>query len=120
MPTDSGAATAIDPSIFRAYDIRGVVGKSLTAETVTLIGRAIGSEALQRGRNTVVVGRDGRLSGPMLSQALIEGITSTGCDVKDIGCVPTPVLYFATYYLDTHTGVVVTGSHNPPDYNGLK
>ena len=111
---------AIDPSIFRAYDIRGVVNQTLTAGAVELIGRAIGSEALQRGRDTVVVGRDGRLSGPDLSAALIAGITSTGCDVKDIGCVPTPVLYFATYILDTGSGVIVTGSHNPPDYNGLK
>ncbi|MEN8204609.1 MAG: phosphomannomutase/phosphoglucomutase [Pseudomonadota bacterium] len=110
----------IDASIFRAYDIRGVVDQSLTINTVRLIGCAIGSEALQRGRNTIVVGRDGRLSGPSLSEALIAGITSTGCDVKYIGCVPTPVLYFATYYLDTQSGVVVTGSHNPPDYNGLK
>ncbi len=110
----------IDPSIFRAYDIRGVVEQTLTTQAVRLIGRAIGSEALQRGRDTVVVGRDGRLSGPSLSEALIAGITSTGCDVKDIGVVPTGVLYFATYYLDTQTGVVVTGSHNPPDYNGLK
>jgi len=110
----------IDASIFRAYDIRGVVDQTLTQSAVTRIGRAIGSEALQRGRNTVVVGRDGRLSGPDLSAALIEGIISTGCDVKDIGCVPTPVLYFATHYLDTQNGVVVTGSHNPPDYNGLK
>jgi phosphomannomutase/phosphoglucomutase len=111
---------SIDASIFRAYDIRGVVDKSLTAGVVKLIGNAIGSETLQRGRDTVVVGRDGRLSGPMLSEALIEGITETGCNVKDIGCVPTPVLYFATHYLDTQSGVVVTGSHNPPDYNGLK
>ncbi|MCG6899006.1 MAG: phosphomannomutase/phosphoglucomutase [Gammaproteobacteria bacterium] len=111
---------AIDPAIFRAYDIRGVVDQSLTIAAVRLIGRAIGSEALQRGRDSVVVGRDGRLSGPSLSEALIAGIVSTGCNVKDIGCVPTPVLYFATYYLDTQTGVVVTGSHNPPDYNGLK
>ena len=110
----------IDASIFRAYDIRGGVYQTLTQSAVTRIGRAIGSEALQRGRNTVVVGRDGRLSGPELSAALIEGIISTGCDVKDIGCVPTPVLYFATHYLDTQNGVVVTGSHNPPDYNGLK
>jgi len=113
-------AAPIDPSIFRAYDIRGVVDQTLTTGTVRQIGRAIGSEALQRGRNTVVVARDGRLSGPSLSQALVEGIISTGCDVRDIGCVPTPVLYFATYYLDTQTGVMVTGSHNPPDYNGLK
>jgi len=110
----------IDPSIFRAYDIRGIVDRTLTAQAVELVGRAIGSEALQRGRNTVVVGRDGRLSGPILASALIRGIISTGCDVKDVGRVPTPVLYFATYYLDTQTGVIVTGSHNPPDYNGLK
>jgi phosphomannomutase/phosphoglucomutase len=110
----------IDTSIFRAYDIRGVVNKTLTTDTVRLIGRAIGSEALQRGRDTIVVGRDGRLSGPELSEALIEGIIATGCNVKDIGCVPTPVVYFATYSLDTQSGVVVTGSHNPPDYNGLK
>jgi phosphomannomutase/phosphoglucomutase len=120
-PLDTEAAAAgIDPSIFRAYDIRGVVDQTLTVDAVRLIGRAIGSEALQRGRNEIVVARDGRLSGPMLAGALIEGINSTGCDVKDIGCVPTPVLYFATYYLDTQSGVVVTGSHNPPDYNGLK
>jgi phosphomannomutase/phosphoglucomutase len=110
----------VDASIFRAYDIRGVVNRTLTEDVVKLIGRAIGSEALQRGRRTVIVGRDGRLSGPTLSRALIEGLMETGCDVKDIGCVPTPVLYFATHYLDTHTGVIVTGSHNPPDYNGLK
>jgi phosphomannomutase/phosphoglucomutase len=109
-----------DRSIFRAYDIRGVVGQTLTAAAVRQIGRAIGSEALQRGCNTVVVGRDGRLSGPELAEALIAGLNATGCDVKDIGVVPTPVLYFAAHYLDTQTGVVVTGSHNPPDYNGLK
>jgi len=110
----------VDASIFRAYDIRGVVNRTLTEGVVKLIGRAIGSEALQRGRRTVIVGRDGRLSGPALSSALIEGLMETGCEVKDIGCVPTPVLYFATHYLDTQTGVIVTGSHNPPDYNGLK
>jgi phosphomannomutase/phosphoglucomutase len=110
----------IDATIFRAYDIRGVVDRALTTDAVKLIGRAIGSEAIQRGRQTVVVGRDGRLSGPALSDALIAGLMETGCDVKDIGVVPTPVLYFAVNYLDTQTGVVVTGSHNPPDYNGLK
>ncbi len=118
--TTENIAIEVDASIFRAYDIRGVVGQTLTRSAVTLIGRAIGSEALQRGRNTFVVGRDGRISGPDLVEALIEGIISTGCDVKDIGCVPTPVMYFATHYLDTQNGVVVTGSHNPPDYNGLK
>ena len=119
MRTDEESVD-IDASIFRAYDIRGVVDQSLTINTVRLIGRAIGSEALQRGRDTIVVGRDGRLSGPSLSEALISGITSTGCNVKNVGVVPTPVLYFSTYYLDTQSGVVVTGSHNPPDYNGLK
>ena len=118
--TADNQAMEVDASIFRAYDIRGVVDQTLTRSAVTLIGQAIGSEALQRGRNTFVVGRDGRISGPDLVEALIEGIISTGCDVKDIGCVPTPVLYFATHYLDTQNGVVVTGSHNPPDYNGLK
>ena len=111
---------AIDPSIFRAYDIRGVVNRSLTTSAVKQIGRAFGSEAIQRGCNTIVVGRDGRLSGPALVEALIAGLTETGCDVKDIGVVPTPVLYFAAHYLDTQSGVMVTGSHNPPDYNGLK
>jgi phosphomannomutase/phosphoglucomutase len=110
----------VDASIFRAYDIRGVVNRTLTPQAVKQIGRSIGSEAIQRGRNTVVVGRDGRLSGPALAQALIAGIVETGCDVKDIGVVPTPVLYFAANHLDTQTGVIVTGSHNPPDYNGLK
>jgi phosphomannomutase/phosphoglucomutase len=120
IATNNNEVVDVDPTIFRAYDIRGVVNQTLTQDTVRLIGRAIGSEAIQRGRDTIVVGRDGRLSGPQLSKALIAGIISTGCDVKDIGCVPTPVLYFATYYLDTQSGVVVTGSHNPPDYNGLK
>lgn len=116
----AGTETAVDASIFRAYDIRGIVNQTLTADVVRQIGRAIGSEALQRGRQTVVVGRDGRLSGPTLSAALIEGLVTTGCQVKDIGLVPTPVLYFAANSLETQTGVVVTGSHNPPDYNGLK
>jgi phosphomannomutase/phosphoglucomutase len=119
-PEAGEEAGSIDPSIFRAYDIRGIVDRTLTPRAVELIGCAIGSEALQCGCNTVVVGRDGRLSGPVLSSALIRGIISTGCDVKDIGCVPTPVLYFATYHLDTRSGVILTGSHNPPDYNGLK
>ena len=110
----------IDPGIFRAYDIRGVVEQSLTPEVVFEIGRAIGSEAYYRGEQTVVVGRDGRLSGPDLADALIRGLRSTGRDVKDIGQVPTPVLYFAAQYLGANSGVMVTGSHNPPEYNGLK
>ncbi|MCW9057432.1 MAG: phosphomannomutase/phosphoglucomutase [Gammaproteobacteria bacterium] len=111
---------SVDPAIFRAYDIRGIVGQSLTPEAVYEIGRAIGSEAFERGQQTVAVARDGRLSGPELTDALIRGLVATGRDVKDLGMVPTPVLYFAAHYLDTLSGVMVTGSHNPPDYNGFK
>jgi len=110
----------VDPTIFRAYDIRGIVGETLTAEVAFEIGRAIGSEAYFRGEQTVVVGRDGRLSGPDLSTALIRGLLATGRDVKDVGQVPTPVLYFAAQYLGSNSGVMVTGSHNPADYNGFK
>ncbi len=108
------------PEIFKAYDIRGVVGKTLTPEIVESIGRSIGSEARARGSQRFAVGRDGRLSGPELVQALARGLTQTGCDVLDIGQAPTPVLYFATHHLGTGSGISVTGSHNPPDYNGLK
>jgi len=118
--SSSATNSPIAPEIFKAYDIRGIVGKTLTAPVVERIGRAIGSEALARGAREVVVGRDGRLSGPDLVDALTRGLNAAGCDVIDIGMVPTPVLYFATYELGTHTGVSVTGSHNPPDYNGLK
>jgi len=110
----------IDASIFRAYDIRGVVADALTPEACEQIGRAFGSEALARGQKTVNLARDGRLSGPDLIAALSKGIQSTGCDVINIGMVPTPVLYFSTYHLETGTGIMVTGSHNPPEYNGLK
>lgn len=110
----------LDPSIFRSYDIRGVVGASLTVEGVYQIGRALGSEALARGQQTVVTARDGRNSSQELRDALIEGLRDSGRDVLDIGLTPTPVLYFATHYLDTHSGVMITGSHNPPEYNGLK
>ena len=110
----------ISPGIFKAYDIRGVVDVTLTIEAVRAIGAAVGSTAAERGVTQVVVGRDGRLSGPQLSAALIEGIRSTGTGVIDIGMVPTPLLYFATHHLGTGTGVEITGSHNPPEYNGLK
>ena len=109
------SAPALPASIFRAYDIRGVVGKTLTADIVREIGRAIGSEAYDRGQQTLVVGCDGRHSGPELLEALTEGLRATGRDVIDIGRVPTPVLYFATFYLNTGSGVMVTGSHNPPN-----
>jgi phosphomannomutase / phosphoglucomutase len=108
------------PDIFKAYDIRGIVGQTLTPDIVESIGRAIGSEAIARGSRRFAIGRDGRLSGPELVQALARGLTSTGCDVLDIGQAPTPVLYFATHHLGTGSGISVTGSHNPPDYNGLK
>lgn len=111
---------SVHPSLFRAYDIRGIVGKTLTEESVYAIGRVLGSLALEAGDRCMAVGRDGRLSGPQLASALCEGILATGCDVVDIGMLPTPLLYYATYVLDTHSGVMLTGSHNPPEYNGLK
>jgi phosphomannomutase/phosphoglucomutase len=107
-------------SIFRAYDIRGIVGDSLTPEIVTQIGQAIGSEAAALNQTRVAIARDGRLSGPQLLDALGKGLQSTGRQVIDIGMVPTPLLYFATYHLKTGSGVMVTGSHNPPNYNGFK
>jgi phosphomannomutase/phosphoglucomutase len=106
--------------IFRKYDIRGKVENELTAEVVKQIGLAIGTQASKLPNKTIVVGRDGRNSSPELSQNLIEGLTATGCDVIDIGIVPTPVLYFATHHFETGNGVMVTGSHNGPEYNGLK
>ncbi|MBU1237596.1 MAG: phosphomannomutase/phosphoglucomutase [Gammaproteobacteria bacterium] len=112
--------TTIAPEIFKAYDIRGIVDQSLTADAVRTIGQAIGSEARDRGLSTIAIGRDGRLSGPALAGALAEGINRAGVDVVDIGCVPTPVTYFAAFELGTESCVSVTGSHNPPDYNGLK
>ena len=111
---------AIAPEIFKAYDIRGVVDRSLTAEAVEQVGRAFGTEALAAGTPRVAIGRDGRLSGPMLSQALASGLRAAGCDVVDVGCVTTPILYFAAHHLGTRSGIMVTGSHNPPEYNGLK
>ena len=107
-------------SIFKAYDIRGVVGQSLTEPVVYAIGQALGLLIRQKGLQRCVVGRDGRLSGPVLEQALSDGLLSAGVSVIRIGQVPTPVVYFATHLLETGTGVAITGSHNPPDYNGLK
>ncbi|MDK2752737.1 MAG: phosphomannomutase/phosphoglucomutase, partial [Gammaproteobacteria bacterium] len=112
--------TKLPQEIFKAYDIRGVVDKSLTETVTNQIGQAIGTEATLAGDRSVVIGRDGRLSGPSLATALSEGIRSTGCDVIDIGMVPTPVTYFATHHLETGSAVSITGSHNPPEYNGLK
>jgi len=117
MPT---SLTLPAPEIFKAYDIRGIVGQTLTRDSVHAIGRAIGAEARARKVATVVVGRDGRLSGPELSQALTDGLLASGVDVIDIGMVPTPLGYFAAHHLKTGSAVMVTGSHNPPDYNGFK
>ncbi len=119
-PAAAGEKVSLDPAIFRAYDIRGLVDRNLSPSVVYQIGRAIGSEARARGESTLVVGRDGRQSSPDLAAALIRGVRASGVGVKDIGEVPTPVLYFAAEYLDTRSGVMVTGSHNPPEYNGLK
>jgi len=106
--------------IFRTYDIRGIVGKTLTPEIVRGVGRALGTLARERGAPAFAVGRDGRLSGPQLAGALAEGLNAAGADVIDIGMAPTPVTYFAAHHLGCGSCVSVTGSHNPPDYNGLK
>ncbi len=111
---------AITEDIFRAYDIRGIVETALTPDAVQQIGQAFATEALSQNQKTVVIARDGRLSSPELAQRLSEGLRAGGCDVIDIGMVPTPVLYYATHKLKTGTGIMVTGSHNPPQYNGLK
>ena len=118
--TTSPAAPSIDPGIFKAYDIRGVVDKTLTEAAARAIGRALGALGATRGVKRFIVGRDGRLSGPRLSAALAAGLNDAGMDVTDIGVVATPMVYFATHHFATGSGVMVTGSHNPPEYNGLK
>jgi phosphomannomutase/phosphoglucomutase len=110
----------LKPEIFRAYDIRGVINVTLDSGVARSVGRAVGTVALEKKAGPVVVARDGRLSGPYLMEGMIEGILSTGCDVLDIGAVPTGVLYFAAHELAAGSGVMITGSHNPPDYNGFK
>uniref|UniRef100_UPI001E52A79D phosphomannomutase/phosphoglucomutase n=1 Tax=Xanthomonas sp. SHU 166 TaxID=1591170 RepID=UPI001E52A79D len=119
-PAKPVPAFTVAPEIFRAYDIRGVVGRDLSPQVAALIGQAIGAVMQEQGLNEVVVGRDGRLSGPELSAALIEGLRRAGCHVTDIGLAPTPVVYFAAYHLRAGSCVAVTGSHNPADYNGFK
>ena len=110
----------VPAEIFRAYDIRGIVGRTLTADIAREIGRALGSVGRERGAPTFAVGRDGRLSGPELAAALTQGLSAAGADVIDIGMAPTPVTYFAAHHLGCGSCVSITGSHNPPDYNGLK
>jgi len=111
---------AIPKEIFKAYDIRGIVGKSLTPEIVEAIGHALGSEAVARKQHSIAIGRDGRLSGPEFAKALARGIQKSGINVIDVGMVATPMTYYAAFQLNTNCAVMITGSHNPPDYNGLK
>lgn len=122
-PTSERAAVAkimVNRSIFRAYDIRGIMGETLDAPIAKLIGHAVGSLMHEKNIKSIVVGRDGRLSSPELSQALIDGLRMAGREIIDIGLVPTPVVYFGTFHLRTGTGISVTGSHNPSNYNGFK
>jgi phosphomannomutase len=109
-----------DPTILREYDIRGIVPDTLDEADVCAIGRAFGSILLDRGGKSAAVGYDGRLTSPKLEAALVEGLASTGVDVTRIGLGPTPMLYYAEQTLDVDAGLMVTGSHNPPDYNGIK
>jgi len=111
---------SVPAEIFRTYDIRGIVGRTLTPAIVREIGRALGTLGRERGAPGFALGRDGRLSGPELGAALTEGLLSAGADVIDIGMAPTPVAYFAAHHLGCGSCVAITGSHNPPDYNGLK
>ena len=122
-PTAERAAVAkimVNRSIFRAYDIRGIMGETLDAPIARLIGHAVGSVMHEKNIKSIVIGRDGRLSSPELSQALIDGLRMAGREIIDLGLVPTPVVYFGTYHLRTGTGISVTGSHNPSNYNGFK
>ncbi len=110
----------INPNIFREYDIRGIVDKDLTPGVVRTLGRGIGTYFRGQGRRVVAVGRDCRLSSPEFARHLMAGLRSTGCDVFDLGTIPTPLLYFTIFYKNIEAGVMITGSHNPPEYNGFK
>ncbi len=113
-------SVVLDPSIFRAYDIRGVVGQTLDAGVAELVGQAVGSLMREQDLTDIVVGRDGRLSGPDLVDGLVAGLRKAGRNVIDIGLAPTPLVYFGAFHLRTGCCISVTGSHNPPDYNGFK
>ena len=110
----------VNSEIFRAYDIRGIAGKELTEEGIFYIGKAIGTLVLSEGRKSLLTARDGRISGPSLLRSFQEGVLASGCNVTDLGLVPTPLLYFATFKTKITDGVMLTGSHNPKNYNGLK
>ncbi|MCP3870181.1 MAG: phosphomannomutase/phosphoglucomutase, partial [Gammaproteobacteria bacterium] len=121
VPEEGGLKPGVlSPEVFRICDIRGIAGKTLSPELFDQLGRAIGTEAHAKGQQTVIVARDGRNSSQELSEALCQGLMASGRDVVDIGLVPTPILYFATHFLGSSSGVMVTGSHNPSEYNGLK
>jgi len=110
----------INPDIFRQYDIRGIVDKDLTPETVERLGKGIGTYIRQHNRNEVALGRDCRISSPAFADILTKGLLSTGCSAVDLGIIPTPLLYFAIYDKHKEAGIIITGSHNPPEYNGFK
>lgn len=120
MTIDYNIATDIPAEIFRAYDIRGIVDQTFIPNNIYTIGIAIGSELQDRGKKQLAIARDGRLSGPSLLSALEAGLMASGCDVVNLGEVTTPILYYATATMDFHSGVMLTGSHNPPEYNGIK
>jgi len=107
-------------TILREYDVRGIVGETLTREDAWALGRSFGSQAADEGARRIAVGRDGRLHSPELESALVDGLMECGLEVTRIGVGPSPMLYYATHVLDVQGGIQVTGSHNPPEYNGFK
>ncbi len=110
----------LNPEIFREYDIRGIVNKDLTLNIVEVLGQAIGTYFQRHQKKEVALGRDCRLSSPAFAQAMTKGLLSTGCRIVDLGVIPTPLLYFSIYHKKLESGVMITGSHNPPDHNGFK
>ncbi len=114
------AGHRFDPTILREYDVRGIVGKTLSSDDAEALGRAFGTTARRDGGSRLAVGYDGRLSSPEMAEALCRGLRKSGIDVCRVGRGPTPMLYYATYELEVDGGIMVTGSHNPPDYNGFK
>jgi phosphomannomutase len=116
----SGKGTYLDPTILREYDIRGIAGENLNSESATAIGRALGTMVAADGGRTAALGFDGRLTSPELEKAMANGLAAAGLKVFRIGMGPTPMLYYAAHVLDTDLGVMITGSHNPPEYNGIK
>ena len=110
----------INPAIFGMYDIRGIFGQDLTVENVKLLGRALGTFFLQNKINEVVVGHDNRLSGPAIKKSLFQGLNEAGINIIDLGLIMTPMTYFSWQALDANATIMITASHNPPEYNGFK